>query len=576
MRNIFQFSFILFSVWALISCAPKKTDALIVHIPQEPEDIHPTNGSSALRAELNLYTQLSLLKINYQSGELIPCVAKQLPTISSNGLFYNYQLDSNLTWDNKQSISSTDVCFTAKANCCLLTNNAATKSNWDNLKNITIKNNWQLEVEMKTTSSYNTWMWVECPILQQNFYDKEKTLSKYSIEQLRDSVFIATHTDIKQWADNFNDTKYYNNPTYMDGAGVYKLTQWNKGENIVLEKKKNHWSQNMGYTWWNKAGSDKIIFKINSNNASAMLELKNGTMDVSTYLDYASFSELANDKTFTQTHTTELADTYNYTYIALNTKPDLKKHQPLFTELPVRKAIAMLIPYNQINKLLFAGKCKRAVGPVSVLKKDFNTALKPIEENIENAKQLLFQAGWADTDADQILDKKVNNKKVNFEFSINYMSGQKQWEDMAKIIAESFRKVGITVMLNPLDYNGFLGSAMNHDFDMTLGAWQTTTQPDDFAQLWHSNAWHSNGFNFTGFGNKHSDALIDSINHSVNDDNRIALSKQFQQMVYDEQPYVFLFSQLRRVVVNKKWAGATIYNEYPGVLLNTLYLKDEQ
>ena len=572
MRYLFYINFIVISL-CIVSCTEKKTNALVVHITHEPEDIHPTNGSSALRAELILYTQLSLLKINYQSGNLIPCVAEKLPSISTDGLVYNYQLDSNLTWDNKRPISDKDICFTAKANCCLLTNNAATKSNWDNLKNITAHNAQQIDVVMKMASSYNTWMWVECPILQEAFYDKEKTLSKYNIEQLRDSAFIATHADIKKWADNFNDTKYYNNPTYMDGAGVYKITQWNKGENIVLEKKKNHWSEDTRYAWWDKAGSDKIIFKINSNNASAMLELKNGTMDVSTCLDYASFSELANDKSFTQTHTTELADTYNYTYIALNTKPDTKKHPPLFTEPSVRKAMAMLIPYNQINQLLFAGKCKRAVGPVSVLKKDFNSALKPIEENSVNAKQLLSQAGWTDTDGDHILDKNNNNKKINFEFSINYMSGQKQWEDIAKIIAEAFQKIGITVMLNPLEYNGFLGSAMNHDFDMTLGAWQTNTQPDDFSQLWHSNAWQSNGFNFTGFGNKDSDALIDSINHSVNDDSRITLSKQFQQMVYNQQHYIFLFSQVRRVVINKKWAGATIYNEYPGVLLNTLYLK---
>jgi ABC-type transport system substrate-binding protein len=55
---------------------------------------------------------------------------------------------------------------------------------------------------------------------------------------------------------------------------------------------------------------------------------------------------------------------------------------------------------------------------------------------------------------------------------------------------------------------------------------------------------------------------------------RIELSKRFQKLVYDEQPYIFMFTQTRRVIVSKKWDNLEIYTEYPGVLLNTLKLKD--
>lgn len=151
------------------------------------------------------------------------------------------------------------------------------------------------------------------------------------------------------------------------------------------------------------------------------------------------------------------------------------------------------------------------------------------------------------------------------------MNNQKQWEDMTKQIVENLQKANISAFLNPLDYNGLVGSAMNHDFDMMLSAWQTSLQPEDFSTLWHTNSWKNNGFNFTGFGNNDTDALIDSINKSINDETRIILSKRLQEKIVMEQPYIFLFSQVRRVVVNKKWGGLTIYHEYPNVLLNTLY-----
>ena len=236
--------------------------------------------------------------------------------------------------------------------------------------------------------------------------------------------------------------------------------------------------------------------------------------------------------------------------------------------------MAMLVPYDQINKLVYGNHCKRMVGPVSPLKKEFNTELKPIESNVQQAQALLKQAGWEDTDGDQILDKVIDGKKVKFQFSFNFVNAQKQWEDIAKQIAESMQKANIFVQLNPMEFNGFVGAAMSHDFDMSMSAWQSSVQPEDFSQLWKTTSWSTNGFNFTSFGNASSDAHIDSINSCVQESKRIELTKQFQQLVYQEQPYIFLLTQVRRVVVSKKWSNLEIYTEYPGVLLNTLKLND--
>ena len=71
-----------------------------------------------------------------------------------------------------------------------------------------------------------------------------------------------------------------------------------------------------------------------------------------------------------------------------------------------------------------------------------------------------------------------------------------------------------------------------------------------------------------------NDALIDSVNSCVQEAKRIELTKKFQLSVYQEQPYIFLLTQARRVVVSKKWANLEIYTEYPGVLLNTLKLNN--
>lgn len=518
--KLYYFTLLLIlSIAFTSSCKKTQNNTLVVHLLSEPEDMHPTNGASAVRAEINLYTHLSLLRVNYKTGELLPCLAKALPSVSKDGLNYTYELKDDMTWDDNSPITANDIAFTTKASKCLYTNNIGLKPYWENIDDIVVdeENNKKFTIKMKRPYILNTWFWTDFPVIQAAFYDKQNTLAKYTNSQLTDSNFIKTKPDIKQWADEFNSPKYSTDPKFISGAGPYKITKWDKGISITLEKKKNHWSENCQDNWYCQANPDKIIFKLNSNNASAVLELKNGLIDVSTMIDYASFTELSKDEAFKKNYTLKLADTYNYSYVAMNMKPDGKTHKKLFTDVAVRKAMALLTPYDQINKTLFENNNKQVVGPISPNKIDFNSSLKPLKYNVEKAKELLKQAGWADTDNDQILDKVIDGEKVKLEFNINFMAGSKVWDDLAKQLAESFAKADIYALLNPLDYNGFFNAVTSHNFDMSISAWQSVAAPEDFSQLWSSASWKNNGLNFTGFGTPQSDALIDSINTCMNE-----------------------------------------------------------
>lgn len=565
----------IISLAVLHSCKKSPPNVLVAHIVSEPDDMHPTNGTSAVRAEIQLYTHMSLLRLDYEAGTLIPCLVKSLPSVSANGLEYTYELKDEASWDDKSPITAEDIAFTTKASKCLLTNNPAIKGFWENVQDIRsdASNQKKITVVMKRPYILNTWFWTDFPIIQENYYDKQHVLARYSCQQLSDSSFLKGKADVEAWAKEFNSPKYYNNPDFISGAGPYKIAKWDKGVSLTLEKKKDHWTGNCTENWYCQANPDKIIFKLNSNNASTMLELKNNLVDISTQIDFASYFELAKDEAFQKTYTTRLANTYNYIYLCMNMKPDGKKHRKIFSDVQVRRAMALLTPYDQINKTVYENHVKRMPGPVSPDKTEVNTALKAIVYDPEKAKAILAQAGWADSDNDGILDKMIDGEKVKLEFDINFMNTQKQWENIAKQVAESMQKAHIYARLNPLDYSSFVNSCVNHDFDMSVGAWQGSSQPEDFSQLWSTASWNTNALNFAGFGNAQTDALIDSINTSLQEPKRMALSKKFQQIVYDEQPYIFMFVQTRRIVVSKKWETPEVYTEYPGVLLNMLKLK---
>jgi len=66
--------------------------------------------------------------------------------------------------------------------------------------------------------------------------------------------------------------------------------------------------------------------------------------------------------------------------------------------------------------------------------------------------------------------------------------------------------------------------------------------------------------------------LIDSINHTLNIEHRIVLEKKLQKIIYDEQPYIFMYGLVRRCVIHKRFDNAEFYAERPGILYNILNL----
>ncbi|MEC7983865.1 MAG: hypothetical protein VX278_01795, partial [Myxococcota bacterium] len=71
------------------------------------------------------------------------------------------------------------------------------------------------------------------------------------------------------------------------------------------------------------------------------------------------------------------------------------------------------------------------------------------------------------------------------------------------------------------------------------------TSPDvDFYQLWHSSqADVPKGSNYVGFRNAEADKIIEAMEMEFDVEERINLSKRFHEIVYDEQPYTFMFQR---------------------------------
>lgn len=549
-------------------------NTVLVHIIADPDNLHPTNGTSQTRAELSLYLNGSLLRTDLRSGELKPGLCTALPVISEDHLRLTFELKDGPLWDDGSPLTVQDVIFTAKAAKCPLTDNPGFKPYFEMVKDIVAdsSNPKKFTVIMNKAYVQEMGIWSDYPIIQRAFYDSSDVLSKFSFALFDDPKFKSgEQPNLVSWATNFNAPEKGFDPKMISGIGAYKLASWQTGQSLVLVKKPNHWSDDSD-NYWETALPEKIIFKVNRDAASQKLEFGNQTYDGSAYLGIRTLLELQSDSTFNKNYHSKFMDSYGYTYIAFNMKPDGTKHQKILTDVRVRKALALSSPVADLIKIINRGINKRINGPVSLLKKSYNKNIPLVPFDVNAAKKLLEEAGWKDTDENGVLDKIIDGKKVQFEIELAYLTAQTEWKDMSLMIAEGMAKAGVKVNATPYDFPLWMQKATSHDYDMIIGSWGGSSSPEDYEQLWSSKSWANGGPNYTGFGDASSDAILDSLNVTFDEQKRLDLEQQMQQKISDQQPYIFLYQLVRRCVVHKRFTGAEFYAEKPGVMYNNLHV----
>jgi len=551
-----------------------KNNSVLVHILAEPDNLHPTNGTSQTRAELFLYLHAGLLRTDLRSGTITPGICSAMPIVSPDQKSLTFTLRVDVKWDDGSPVTAYDVAFTVKASKFKLTNNPSNKFYFDNVKEVIIdpNNDKRFTIVMNSVFVQNLAMWCDYPIIRSKSYDPSMAISMVPFDLLNDtSKHIELDKKLSNWADTFNSAGSGADVNSIDGLGPYKLVAAEAGASWTLEKKKNHWSENSS-AYNEKSYPEKIIFKVNQEPVSQKIELLSQKIDGSGYLGTRLLLELQQDSSFNRNYHSKFMDTYGYTYIAMNMHPDGVKYSFILNDLNVRKALASAARIDDMIKVVNKGVNKRVAGPVSPLKKESNPALKIIPYNVKASADLLDKAGWKDSDNDGVRDKVINGKKTDLMVELAYLSVIPEWKEMASIIAEGMKPAGIKIVANGYDYPMWLQKVTSHDYEMAMGAWNTTSLPEDYSQLWSTDSYLNQGSNYTGFGSSATDSLISAIATTMDNDKRTKLEYQMQQAIYDQQPYIFMYGLVRRCVMHKRFSDVEFYAERPGLLYNHVKL----
>lgn len=574
-----SFLIVVSLILGLVSCK-KNTDSIdnrTIHIrlTKDPDRIHPLIFPNPLAREVYQYIHIPPADYDPESLELTPILIKEMPEkqyidtgFYAGGVAVDFEFRDDAVWENGSPIKASDYLFTMKAINLSLTNAGryrdvvnhitAIKEYPDNDRKITVifKEDYMLAVEAS----------VNIEIYPEYVYDGTGILSDYAFEYFvpENENDIKSDSLLLKFSTDFNSEIFSRN--IISGAGPYKFVSWEANRVIVLEKKQNFRRKESSNPFL-KQGPERIVFHIIPDEVTAIAQLKAGNIDVINGLSSDSYESLESDKVYSNKFSFFHPLLTREYYFLLNHRDDILK------ELSVRKALAHLIDIDNFITTLEKGKANRTIGPINPIKRTYDkdipfTLFDPIE-----AKKILENDGWSDTDNDGIFDKVFNGIKRDLELEI-LISGQELGRKMAVLSQQSAAKTGIKIKITEKDFKLIKAENINTGkFQIVPSIISQDLQTWDDLSRWHSDGIKPGGNNESAYYNPLVDGWIDSIRTERNDSEKMRMYKLIQKTMDEDQAAIFLYAPQERIVISKKWqASAT--SKRPGYLANTFSLKD--
>ena len=337
------------------------------------------------------------------------------------------------------------------------------------------------------------------------------------------------------------------------GAGPYRIAKIDPGRSISYQRVKDHWAAalpiNVG-----QFNFDEIKFEM-FHEATAMFEsFKSGALDyyreVSAKNWYNSYRFPAIEKGFIKKEEIKLGGSKRIQAVVLN------QRRKLFTDRRVRRALAMLVDFDWLNRnVLFgleersrsffqgteisargipegreleiltrlaketgepAGAIKGVNDPVPAeifserIERTTDYGYMPARERLAAAAKLLKEAGYEIRGGEMVLA--ATGTPFRFELMIDDASKER----FAIAYQQWLRQLGIRMNIRLVDSTQFISRLQSFDYDTTIAfnnmLLQSESPGNEQRDFWGSAAADSNGSaNYAGIKNPALDKLVETL-----------------------------------------------------------------
>lgn len=226
-----------------------------------------------------------------------------------------------------------------------------------------------------------------------------------------------------------------------------------------------------------------------------------------------------------------------YNYVGWN------EAKPWFQTPKVRQAMTMAIDRARIIRQNLNGMGIELTGPFFPYSPSYDKNIDPLPYDLDEARDLLEEDGWFDSDGDGILNKEIEGKRIPFEFSLTYYVKNPTTKINCEYIATALKELGVKCNLNGVDIADLSNAFDEKDFDAIYLGWALGSPPEEPKQLWHSSGAKEKGSsNAIGFINHEADQIIDNLQYEYDLETRRKLYHRFHAIIHQEAPYTFLYT----------------------------------
>jgi len=554
----------LFLSSASIEAADKHGGQLVFATTSDPRSFNPILAKETSTTAITGLIFEGLTKTNGATLEVEPNLAESWET-DNNGLVWKFHLRENIFWSDGKKLTADDVVFTFN----------------------------QLVYNPNIPNSARDIFTIEGKIFKVekiNDFTVKFTLPVRFAPFLRamSQSILPKHilqASVKKGGFNFTwgtDTK----PEEIIGTGAFKLTKYQPGERIILERNPFYWKKSKDGD--NLPYIDKIIYLIVQNQDTALLKFQDGELDFYGLrgTDYPLLKPQEKKGSFT-VFDTGAAFGSNFIVFNQNKTINPKTQKPYvdeiklswFTNKNFRRAVAHAIDKKKIIEIIMNDLGYNQSSPMSPSSGHFyNSNVKHYNYNLVKAKKILKDSGFIDRDNDGIIEDEFANM---VEFTLYTNSGSTERIQIAGIVRKDLQNLGMKVNFLALEFNNLVSKLVStFQWDAVIIGLTGGIEPHFGKNVWDSSGqlhmWYPKQEEPATEWEQRIDEIFNLGVQELGQNERKTLYDEWQLIVSQELPAIYTVLSASIFAVRNKF-GNLNPTSYGGAFhnLEEIYIKKD-
>jgi peptide/nickel transport system substrate-binding protein len=501
---------------------------LTVALRAEPKTLNPITAVDGPSREVIGRMIADLIHINRASQQSEPALAKSWK-VSPDGRRYTVQLRRGLKFSDGQPFDADDVVFSFQVYLDEKLNSPQRDLLVVGGKPIKVSRTGPYTVEFELAQPYAA---------AERLFDSVAIVPRHLLEtDYRAGKLVQT------WG-------LTSAPSTVAGLGPFRVKEYVAGQRVVLERNPFYWKADQRKT--RLPYLDEIVFLFVSSDDAQVLRFTAGETDIISRVSPDNFAVLERDQ---QSHGFHMYDLgpgleFNFLFFNLNSvlpknSVELEKKQKWFQQVAFRQAISEAIDRQGINKLVYRGRGSVLATHVTPAYKQWVNAGVPLPvRSPAHARDLLRQIGFKWGADGRLTDP----SGTPVEFSIATSASNAQRTQMATIIQDDLKELGIAANVVPLDFRSLVDRVFqSHDYEaavLALGSGDVDPNPQ--MNVWLSNGsshlWHLGEAQPATPWEAEIDRLMNQQLVTVDVKTRKQLYDRMQEIVARELPLICLVS----------------------------------